>query len=137
MHTGDLGRIRPDGLLEVVDRLKDMIVTGGENVASLEVERALTRVCPEVVQVAVIGVPDPRWGENVCACVELVPGRSLEIQDLARRLEPILAGFKTPRHLVVLEALPLTNSGKVAKVELRNLLADQPSLLGPRRSSGS
>ena len=135
MHTGDLGRLRPDGLLEVVDRLKDMIVTGGENVASLEVERAITSVCPEVGEVAVIGTPDARWGENVCACVTLAEGSVLELDELARRLEHTLAGFKTPRHLVVLDELPVTHSGKVAKAALRDLLADQPVLLGPRRGS--
>ena len=135
MHTGDLGRLRPDGLLEVVDRLKDMIVTGGENVASLEVERAITSVCPEVGEVAVIGTPDARWGENVCACVTLAEGSVLELDELARRLEHTLAGFKTPRHLVVLDELPVTHSGKVAKEALRDLLADQPVLLGPRRGS--
>jgi acyl-CoA synthetase (AMP-forming)/AMP-acid ligase II len=135
MHTGDLGRIRADGLLEVVDRLKDVIVTGGENVASLEVERAISAVCPEVRQVAVIGVPDPTWGENVCACVALAPERPLDIDVLAGRLAGSLAGFKTPRHLVVLDDLPLTHSGKPAKAELRRLVGEQPELLGPRRSS--
>ena len=135
MHTGDLGRLRPDGLLEVVGRLKDMIVTGGENVASLEVERAITATCPEVDQVAVVGVPDPTWGENVCACITLADERSIDVDEVASRLVGSLAGFKSPRHLVVLEALPLTHSGKVAKAELRTLLSEQPKLLGPRRSS--
>ena len=137
MHTGDLGRLRPDGLIEVVDRLKDMIVTGGENVASLEVERAILATCPEVVEVAVVGIPDPRWGENVCACVILGPGSTLGIDEITRRLDGRLARFKTPRHLVVLDELPLTHSGKVAKAMLRDELAAEPDLLGPRRSSVS
>ena len=137
MHTGDLGRMRGDGLLEVVDRLKDMIVTGGENVASLEVERAVTAVCPEVIEVCVVGVPDPRWGENVCACVQLTEGCHLDVDEVARRLVGRLAGFKTPRHLVVLDSLPRTHSGKAAKAELRTLLLHDPGLLGPRRSSSS
>ena len=133
MHTGDLGRIRPDGLLEVVDRLKDMIVTGGENVASLEVERAISAAFPEVAEVAVVAVPDPTWGENVCACVTLVDSRMISVDDLADRLRGSLAGFKTPRHLVVLDALPTTHSGKAAKAELRRLLAAEPHRLGARR----
>ena len=135
MHTGDLGRIRADGLLEVVDRLKDMIVTGGENVASLEVERAIEASCPEATAMAVVGTPDPRWGENVCACVTVADGASLDVEEVARRLVGRLAGFKTPRHLVVLDALPLTHSGKVAKAELRAHLARNPELLGPRRGT--
>lgn len=134
LATGDGGRWRADGILEVVDRLKDVIVTGGENVASLEVERAIRTTFDEVVDVAVIGVPDPTWGENVCAViVERSPGE-MTIDRLAEGLSGVLAGFKIPRHLVVVDALPLTHSGKAAKATLRMWLADEPDHLGPRRS---
>ena len=134
LATGDGGRWRADGILEVVDRLKDVIVTGGENVASLEVERAIRTTFDEVVDVAVIGVPDPTWGENVCAViVERSPGE-MTIDRLAEGLSGALAGFKIPRHLVVVDALPLTHSGKAAKATLRMWLADEPDHLGPRRS---
>ena len=135
LRTGDLGRIRSDGLLEIVDRLKDMIITGGENVASLEVEDAIGSCCPELAMLAVVGVPDERWGQNVCCCATLAPGGSMHLDELARRLNGQLASYKIPRHLVIMDELPLTASGKVAKGELRQLLADSPSLLGPRRGS--
>ena len=133
LHTGDLGRIRPDGILEVVDRLKDVIVTGGENVSSLETEEAIRAVCPEIASVAVIGIPDPRWGENVCAVVTWKPGSATSLEEIARRLAGSLAGYKIPRHLVVTESLPLTHSGKVAKAQLRSWLSAEPTLAGPRR----
>ena len=135
LATGDVGRIRPDGCLEIVDRVKDIIVTGGENVASLEVEVALRAVCPELSEIAVIGVPDPTWGENVCAVAVLAPGAQLELDVIARRLDGHLAGYKIPRHLVLIDAMPLTHSGKVAKAELRSALAAEPHLAGVRRSS--
>jgi acyl-CoA synthetase (AMP-forming)/AMP-acid ligase II len=136
LATGDGGRWRPDGILEVVDRLKDVIVTGGENVASLEVERAIRTTFDEVVDVAVVGVPDPTWGENVCAViVERHPG-SLSLERLAEGLDGVLAGFKIPRHLVVVESLPMTHSGKAAKATLRSWLLDEPQRLGPSRSRG-
>jgi acyl-CoA synthetase (AMP-forming)/AMP-acid ligase II len=134
LHTGDMAVERADGIYQIVDRLKDTIVTGGENVASLEVERTLRTYCPEIADVAIVGVPDPTWGENVCACITLRTGASLTLDEIARRLTDVLAGYKIPRHLVLFDALPQTHSGKAAKAELRALLADDPELLGPRRS---
>jgi acyl-CoA synthetase (AMP-forming)/AMP-acid ligase II len=133
LHSGDLAIERTDGNYQIVDRLKDTIVTGGENVASLEVERTLRSHCPEIADVAIIGVPDPTWGENVCACVSLRAGASLTLDQIARRLTDVLAGYKIPRHVVFFDALPQTHSGKAAKAELRALFADDPELLGPRR----
>lgn len=134
LHTGDLAIERPDGIVQIVDRLKDTIVTGGENVASLEVERSLRSNCPEIADVAVVGVPDPTWGENVCACITLRSGTSITLEEIAARLKDVLAGYKIPRHLVIFESLPQTHSGKAAKGELRALLAGDPVRLGPRRS---
>ena len=101
-----MGRFDADGYLAVVDRTKDVIVTGGENVSSLEVEQVI-HTLPEVDEVAVVGVPDPRWGENVCAVVVARAGhdgRSRRRSVAAVRAE--LAGFKVPRHVVVTDALP-------------------------------
>ena len=135
LRTGDGGRWRPDGLLEVVDRLKDVIVTGGENVASLEVENAIREHVAAVREVAVVAVPDETWGENVCAVVALFPGTTLDLDGLAASLTDKIAGFKIPRHLIIVETLPLTHSGKVAKAQLRSLIADDPAVAGPRRGS--
>jgi len=131
LHTGDLGRIDADGLLHVVDRSKDVIITGGENVSSLEVEDVLLAV-PGVSRVAVVAVPDPAWGENVCAVV--VPGpQGVDPDELVASARARLAGFKVPRHVVVVDELPVNAAGKVVKAELRAWLADRPELLGPRR----
>ena len=130
-HTGDVGRF-DDGWLSVVDRKKDIIVTGGENVASKEVENVL-RSHPAVRDVAVIGVADPRWGENVCAVVVPHPGRTIPADEVVRLVRSRLAGFKAPRHIVEVERLPTNASGKVLKAELRHWLADHPERLGERR----
>ncbi|NBP51163.1 MAG: fatty-acid--CoA ligase [Actinobacteria bacterium] len=136
LRTGDVGRLDPDGLLTIVDRKKDVIVTGGENVSSLEVEQVVHTV-PAVGEVAVVGVPDPRWGENVCAVVVARPGGAGDDDALAEAVVAAvraeLAGYKTPRHVVVVDALPKNATGKVVKAELRAWLAEHPERLGTRR----
>jgi acyl-CoA synthetase (AMP-forming)/AMP-acid ligase II len=131
-----VGRLDPDGLLTIVDRKKDVIVTGGENVSSLEVEQVVHTV-PAVGEVAVVGVPDPRWGENVCAVVVARPGEAGDDDALAEAVVAAvraeLAGYKTPRHVVVVDALPKNATGKVVKAELRAWLAEHPERLGTRR----
>ncbi|MBM3692809.1 MAG: long-chain fatty acid--CoA ligase [Actinobacteria bacterium] len=139
LRTGDVGRLAPDGLLMIVDRKKDVIVTGGENVSSLEVEQVIHTV-PAVGEVAVVGVPDPRWGENVCAVVVPRTG-ALDADAQADALAEVvvaavraeLAGYKRPRHVVVVDALPKNATGKVVKAELRAWLAQHPERLGTRR----
>jgi acyl-CoA synthetase (AMP-forming)/AMP-acid ligase II len=131
LHTGDVGRLDEGGWLYIIDRKKDIIVTGGENVASREVEDVL-HSHPGVRDVAVIGVPDAHWGENVCAVV--VPQQrgtdpTSEVVALARSR---LAGFKTPRHVVLVDSLPKNASGKVLKADLRRWLSDHPERLGER-----
>jgi fatty-acyl-CoA synthase len=118
-------------LLYVVDRKKDVIVTGGENVASREIEDVL-HSHPAVREVAVIGVPDPHWGENVCALVVPQPSGSDPASDLVELARSRLAGFKAPRHVVLVDSLPKNASGKVLKADLRRWLADHPELLGER-----
>jgi len=132
LRTGDVGRLDPDGLLFVVDRRKDVIITGGENVSSSELEHVLL-TAPGVAAVAVVGVPDPRWGENVCAVVVPVAGTPLDVDALVATARAHLAGFKAPRHVVVVDELPVNAAGKVVKAELRAWLAREPERLGPRR----
>jgi acyl-CoA synthetase (AMP-forming)/AMP-acid ligase II len=132
LHTGDIGRFAEDGSLSVVDRKKDVIVTGGENVSSLEVEQVI-HALPEVGEVAVVGVPDPRWGENVCAVVVPRPGATVDADALVAAVRAELAGFKTPRHVVVTDALPKNATGKIVKAEIRAWLAEHPEKMGDRR----
>jgi acyl-CoA synthetase (AMP-forming)/AMP-acid ligase II len=130
-HTGDVGRLDEDGLLYVVDRKKDIIITGGENVSSREVEDVL-HSHPAVREAAVIGVADPRWGENVCAVVVPQPGRAVPSSEVVELVRSRLAGFKTPRHLVLVDSLPKNASGKVLKAELRRWITAHPEQLGER-----
>ena len=118
MHTGDGGMIDGDGYLYVVDRIKDMIVTGGENVYSAEVENAIAGL-PEVLMCAVIGVPDERWGERVHACIVLRDGMSLTQNDVMAHCRSRIAGYKSPRSVEFTPALPLTAAGKIQKTTLR------------------
>ncbi len=122
LHTGDLGRLDERGYLTVVDRKKDVIVTGGENVASREVE-AVLHDDPMVAEAAVVGVPDERWGERVTAVVVAARGVAIDEDALVARCRAALAGYKIPRRVVVLDALPRNATGKVDKLALRRRLA--------------
>jgi fatty-acyl-CoA synthase len=117
-HSGDLATIDDEGYITVVDRKKDMIKTGGENVASREVEEALYQH-PGVSEVAVIGVPHPRWVEAVVAVVVAKPGQPVSEQDLLGHCERQLASFKRPKAVVFVPSLPKNPSGKLLKRELR------------------
>ncbi len=132
LRTGDLGTLDDTGLLRVVDRAKDVIITGGENVSSREVEDVVL-TAPGVAAVAVVGVADPTWGENVCAVVVPGVGEVVDPEEVVSVVRSRLAGFKTPRHVVVVDALPTNAAGKVVKVELRAWLAADPERVGPRR----
>jgi acyl-CoA synthetase (AMP-forming)/AMP-acid ligase II len=126
-HTGDAGTRDEDGNLFLVDRLKDMIVSGGENIYSAEVERALSGH-PSVVSVAVVGVPDEKWGERVVAFVVPHPGRSVDVSELVTHCRGMIAGYKVPKEIHLTDALPLTATGKVQKAVLRQQLrADAPA----------
>ena len=131
LHTGDLGR-QVGSLLYVVDRKKDIVITGGENVSTLEVEDVVASH-PSVARVAVVGVPDPVWGENVCAVVVPRDATAFDADEVMRFVRERLAGFKVPRHWVVATELPVNAAGKVRKAELRERLAADPTLVGPRR----
>jgi len=117
-HTGDIGVQDDDGYLYIVDRLKDMIVSGGENIASSEVERVLYEH-PAVLETAVIGRPDERWGEVPVAVVVLKPGASATADELIEHCRGQLAKFKVPKAVTFIDALPRNPSGKVLKRELR------------------
>ena len=118
MHTGDGGRLDEHGILYIVDRLKDMIVSGGENVYSAEVESAIA-LHPDVAMCAVIGVPDERWGERVHAVIMPRPGREVTAEAITQHCRALIAGYKCPRSVEFKPALPLSAAGKVLKAELR------------------
>jgi fatty-acyl-CoA synthase len=118
-HSGDLATIDAEGYISVVDRKKDMIKTGGENVASREVEEAIYRV-PGVSEVAVVGLPHPRWVEAVVAIVVRKPdAAALDEAAVLAQCATHLAGFKTPKRVLFVDALPKNPSGKLLKRELR------------------
>jgi len=118
-RTGDIGYQDADGYCYILDRLKDMIVTGGENVYSGEVEAVIYQH-PDVLETAVFGVPDPQWGEIVMACVVLKPGRALSTAELIAHCKRALANYKVPRRIEFFETeLPKSGSGKILKRILR------------------
>jgi acyl-CoA synthetase (AMP-forming)/AMP-acid ligase II len=117
-HTGDIGVMDADGFITIVDRKKDMIITGGFNVYPNEIEQVLTQL-PEVQDCAVIGVPDEKWGEAVKAVVQLLPGASITEQRAQAYVKEKLGGVMTPKSVDFVEALPRSPVGKVLKTELR------------------
>jgi fatty-acyl-CoA synthase len=124
-HTGDLATIDEDGYLLIVDREKDIIVSGGENISSLELERTITSH-PSVFEVAVIAVPHEKWGEVPKACVVLKPGKVVSESELLELCRSCLARYKCPQYIEFLEGLPKTGTGKILKRELRKG-ADAPA----------
>jgi fatty-acyl-CoA synthase len=121
-RTGDIGHLDDEGFLYLTDRKKDMIISGGENIASSEVERVLYQL-PQVAEAVAVGLPDTQWGERVVAVVVLQPGAALTLEQLRTHCEGRLGGFKTPRQLVLRDTLPRNPSGKVLKRVLRDELA--------------
>ncbi len=122
LRTGDLGRLDADGRLWVTDRLKDLVISGGENVSAREVELVLASH-PAVKAVAVVGTPDARWGELVTAVVVPHPGRRADAEELRTYARNSLASFKVPKRIELVEALPQNATGKIDKVALRSTLA--------------
>ena len=119
MHTGDGGVMDADGFVHVVDRLKDMIVSGGENIYSAEVENAITQL-PQVSMCAVVGVPDEQWGERVHAVVVLRDGTTLDAATLVAHCKTLIAGYKCPRSVEFRTEIPLSPAGKMLKYKLRD-----------------
>jgi len=118
MHTGDLGRLDEEGFLYIVDRKKDMIITGAENVFPREVEEILY-LHPKIAEAAVIGVPDPKWGEAIKAVVTLKAGESASPEEIIGFCRQQIAGFKCPKSVDFIEALPKNPAGKILKRVLR------------------
>jgi fatty-acyl-CoA synthase len=121
-HSGDLGVMYPDGYIQLKDRSKDIIISGGENISSIEVEDAIAKH-PDVLFVAVVARPDHKWGEHPCAFVELRPGRSVSEDDILAFARERLARFKMPRTIIFSE-LPKTSTGKIQKFVLRETAKD-------------
>ncbi|MEY4753338.1 MAG: hypothetical protein RJA44_1013 [Pseudomonadota bacterium] len=117
-HTGDLAVMYPDGYVKIKDRSKDIIISGGENISSIEVEDALHRH-PAVLTAAVVALPDAKWGEVPCAFVELKDGASVSAEEIIEHCRVLLARFKVPKK-VVFGVLPKTSTGKIQKFQLRN-----------------
>lgn len=122
--TGDLATIDEEGYITLVDRKKDMIISGGENIYSVEVEQVLD-AHPDVVEVAIVGLPDTQWGEVVTAIVVLKEGATLTLEEIQAFCREHLAGYKVPRHMIEVAILPRNASGKVLKYHLREQLTKQ------------
>ncbi len=116
-HSGDLAVVYPDGYIQIKDRSKDIIISGGENISSVEVENVVAKH-PAVSLVAVVAKPDDKWGETPCAFVELAPGKNATEDDIIQFCKENMAGFKRPKHVIFGE-LPKTSTGKIQKFELR------------------
>jgi fatty-acyl-CoA synthase len=127
MHTGDLAVMREDGYCNIVGRIKDMVIRGGENIYPREIEEFLY-THPDIEDAQVVGVPDPKYGEELCAWIRIKPGRRpLDADDIRAFAANKLAHYKIPRYVVVVDEFPMTVTGKVRKVEMR---AESISLLG-------
>jgi acyl-CoA synthetase (AMP-forming)/AMP-acid ligase II len=118
MHTGDSGFMDESGYVFIVDRMKDMIITGGENVYSVEVENVIASH-PSVAMCAVIGLPDPVWGERVHVVVQPRPGTTVSLEELVAICREKISGYKSPRSLSLVDSMPLSPAGKILKRELR------------------
>lgn len=118
--TGDMGRFDAEGYLYLVDRKKDMVLSGGYNIYSKEVEAALQEH-PDVVDVAVVGVPDPIYGEAVAAYIELRAGSSASAESIIEHCRDRIASYKKPRHVFFLPGLPRNSTGKILKTRLREM----------------
>ena len=117
-HTGDIGRIDDDGFLYIVDRAKDMIISGGFNVYSVEVEQALLQH-PDVQDSAVFGLPDDKWGETVVAVLQLHAGRSLDADEIIAFVKARIGSVKAPKRVEIWPELPRSKVGKVLKKDIR------------------
>lgn len=123
-HSGDVGRRGEDGMLWFQDRTKDVIKTGGENVASIEVEKAIYAADPNVAEVVVVGLPHDRWSEAITAVVTAKEGTTLDTGALIAKVKELIDGFKTPKDVIILDEMPRTSTGKVQKNVIREKYRD-------------
>jgi fatty-acyl-CoA synthase len=121
-HSGDLGVLHEDGYIQLKDRSKDIIISGGENISSIEVEDVLYKH-PAVQAAAVVAKPDEKWGETPCAFIELKPGKTASADDIIEWCRAGMARYKVPRHVVFTD-LPKTSTGKIQKFKLRDKAKD-------------
>lgn len=127
LHSGDLATMRPDGYINIVGRVKDMIIRGGENIYPAEIEAFLMRH-PNIAEAQIVGIPDQFMGEEVCAMIRLKPGETLTEDELREHCKASIARHKVPKHFRFIEAFPLTASGKVQKFVLRDQLIKELGL---------
>jgi fatty-acyl-CoA synthase len=127
MHTGDLATMDAQGYINIVGRLKDMVIRGGENVYPREIEEFLYSH-PKVRDVQVVGVPDPKYGEELCACIVLRDGQQASAEEIRAFCSAQIAHFKVPRYVRFIESSPMTITGKVQKYKLRQQLTRELGL---------
>jgi fatty-acyl-CoA synthase len=121
-HTGDLGVLHADGYIQLKDRSKDIIISGGENISSIEVEDTLYKH-PDIAACAVVAKTDDKWGETPCAFIELKTGKTTTAEEIIEYCRANMARFKAPRHVIFTE-LPKTSTGKIQKFKLREMAED-------------
>jgi fatty-acyl-CoA synthase len=124
MHTGDLAVMAADGYCEIVGRIKDMVIRGGENIYPREIEEFLYQH-PDIEDVQVIGVPDERYGEELMAWIKQRPGADLDLDAIREFCRDRIAHYKIPRHVKFVEEFPMTVTGKIRKVEMRELAVSE------------
>lgn len=134
LHSGDRGFLRPDGFMQFLGRYKEMLKVGGENVSPAALEQELAALVPSIEQVAVVGVADPRLHEVPCAYIVPKPGMECSLEDVQARCRGKIASFKIPRYVVSVDSLPMTASGKVQRVALRQRAAEE---LAPPEPAGA
>ena len=127
MHTGDLATMDAEGYVNIVGRIKDMVIRGGENIYPREIEEFLYRH-PAVQDVQVVGVPDAKYGEELCAWIVLKPGQSTTDAALREFCQGRIAHYKIPRYMRFVEAFPMTVTGKIQKFKIRDAMKDQLGL---------
>ena len=127
MHTGDLATMDAQGYVNIVGRIKDMVIRGGENLYPREIEEFLYRH-PKVQDVQVVGVPDTRYGEELCAWVIVKPGQSLTEDDIRDFCKGQIAHYKVPRYIRFVDAFPMTVTGKIQKFKIREAMVEQLQL---------
>jgi fatty-acyl-CoA synthase len=127
MHTGDLATMDEQGYVNIVGRIKDMVIRGGENIYPREIEEFLYRH-PAVQDVQVVGVPDAKFGEELCAWVVVKPGQSLEEDELRGFCQGKIAHYKVPRYIRFVTEFPMTVTGKIQKFKIRDAMKDQLGL---------